>query len=149
MYAQPKQLCVTVTDAAMLSSSAVLSKVRETSTCRSPCSKIENVLGPSHVLPQPMCCCTLKVSCYAVQGLEDAIGLSVTHSTWQRTKPDTEDEHCGWAFASPEDSPLQSSTGLRCSGYLHISFCGLFQAVKLVTVCHASSQPLLCCCGNK
>lgn len=50
----------------------------------------------------------------AMQGLQDAIGLSVTHSTWQRTKPGTEDEHCGWAFASPGDAPLHSSTG-KCS----------------------------------
>lgn len=49
-----------------------------------------------------------------MQGLQDAIGLSVTHSTWQRTKPDTDDEHCGWAFAGPEDPPLHSSTGTDC-----------------------------------
>lgn len=49
---------------------------------------------------------------HVVQGLQDAIGLSVTHSTWQRTKPKSDDEHCGWAFASPEDPPLQSSTGM-------------------------------------
>ena len=48
---------------------------------------------------------------HVIQGLEDVIGLSVTHSTWQRTKPDTDDEHCGWAFASPGDAPLHSSTG--------------------------------------
>lgn len=38
------------------------------------------------------------------------MGLSVTHPTWQRTRPD-QDEHTGWAFASPGDAPLSSSTG--------------------------------------
>ncbi|KAL0037851.1 hypothetical protein WJX79_001928 [Trebouxia sp. C0005] len=58
--------------------------------------------------------CPWASRCLAVKnlkGLQDAIGLSVTHSTWQRTKPDTDDEHCGWAFASPGDAPLKSSTG--------------------------------------
>ena len=45
------------------------------------------------------------------QGLEDAIGVSVVHPTWQRTKPGTEDEHTGWAFADPKDPPFTSSTG--------------------------------------
>ena len=58
-----------------------------------------------YLVAQQDCGCVL-------QGLEDAIGLSVTHSTWQRTKPDTDDEHCGWAFASPGDAPLHSSTGV-------------------------------------
>lgn len=32
----------------------------------------------------------------SLQGLEDAIDLSVTHPTWQRTKPnDPNDEHTG------------------------------------------------------
>lgn len=38
------------------------------------------------------------------------VGLSVTHPTWQRTRPD-QDGHTGWAFASPGDPPLSSSTG--------------------------------------
>lgn len=46
----------------------------------------------------------------AAQGLQDVIGLSVTHPTWQPTRPG-EDEHCGWAFAAPGDPPLASSTG--------------------------------------
>lgn len=46
------------------------------------------------------------------QGLQDVIGLSVTHPTWQRTRPDNEaDKHTGWAFVSPGDAPLSSSTG--------------------------------------
>ena len=40
------------------------------------------------------------------QGLEDAITVSVVHPTWQRTKPDTDDEHTGWAFADPNGPPL-------------------------------------------
>lgn len=58
--------------------------------------------------------CPWASRCLAVRnlkGLQDAIGLSVTHSTWQRTKPDTKDEHCGWAFADPKDAPLHSSQG--------------------------------------
>jgi putative glutathione S-transferase len=47
-----------------------------------------------------------------MKGLQDVIGLSVTHPTWQRTKPDDpEDEHTGWTFANPGDPPFQSSTG--------------------------------------
>lgn len=47
-----------------------------------------------------------------VQGLQDAIGVSVVHPTWQRTRPNIpEDEHCGWTFVSPEDAPFRSATG--------------------------------------
>lgn len=47
-----------------------------------------------------------------MKGLDDSIGLSVVHPTWQRTKPDdAEDEHCGWTFATPGDPPFKSSTG--------------------------------------
>ncbi len=54
----------------------------------------------------------LNQSFCVFQGLEDAIGLSVTHPTWQRTKPDDpSDEHTGWTFASPEDPPFSSPTG--------------------------------------
>jgi len=45
-----------------------------------------------------------------LKGLEDAIGLSVTHQLWQRTRPGV-DEHCGWAFADPSDPPLVSTSG--------------------------------------
>lgn len=55
---------------------------------------------------------------HCVQGLEDAIGVSITHPTWQRTKPDNDkDKHTGWTFASPEDPPFTSPTG---SHLLHI-----------------------------
>ena len=52
------------------------------------------------------------------QGLEAAIGVSVVHPTWQKTKPDDpNDEHCGWTFASPDDPPFQSPNGRA----LHLS----------------------------
>eukprot|EP00882_Tetradesmus_deserticola_P020819 GHRQ01022502.1.p1 GENE.GHRQ01022502.1~~GHRQ01022502.1.p1 ORF type:complete len:370 (+),score=125.81 GHRQ01022502.1:119-1228(+) len=46
-----------------------------------------------------------------LKGLQDVIGVSVTHPTWQRTRPDSpDDKHTGWAFVSPDDPPLTSST---------------------------------------
>eukprot|EP00667_Euglena_gracilis_P013883 EG_transcript_14349 len=47
-----------------------------------------------------------------MKGLDHVVGLSVVHPTWQRTRPDNEeDEHTGWAFRAPTDPPLSSSTG--------------------------------------
>jgi putative glutathione S-transferase len=47
-----------------------------------------------------------------IKGLDDAIGVSVVHPTWQRTRPGAEgDAHAGWAFVAPGDPPLSSSTG--------------------------------------
>lgn len=46
----------------------------------------------------------------SVQGLQDAVGLSVVHPTWQRTRPG-KDEHSGWAFADPSDEPFESPSG--------------------------------------
>lgn len=46
----------------------------------------------------------------ALQGLQDAVGVSVTHPTWQHTRPD-KDEHCGWTFASPDDPPFANPAG--------------------------------------
>lgn len=58
------------------------------------------------------CMANTSLRLFLVQGLEDVIGLSVTHPTWQRTKPDDpNDEHTGWTFASPDDPPFTSSTG--------------------------------------
>ena len=46
------------------------------------------------------------------QGLEDVIGLSATHPTWQKTRPeDDEDTHWGWTFASDSDPPFSNSAG--------------------------------------
>ena len=46
------------------------------------------------------------------QGLEDAIGVSITHPTWQRSRPDDpHDKHTGWIFRKPDDPPLSSPTG--------------------------------------
>ena len=53
---------------------------------------------------------TLCVLC--LQGLQDVIGLSVVHPTWQRTRPDDpEDLHNGWTFAKPGDPPFKSPAG--------------------------------------
>ena len=58
--------------------------------------------------------CNLR-SCW--QGLEDAIDVSITHPTWQRTRPDDpEDTHCGWTFANPGGPPFSSPVSLK--GYL-------------------------------
>jgi len=46
-----------------------------------------------------------------LKGLEDCIGYSATHPTWQKTKTDPEDKHCGWVFKSPGDAPIPSSAG--------------------------------------
>lgn len=55
-----------------------------------------------------------------LKGLNNVIGLSVTHPTWQRTRPDLEDDHhCGWVFAHPTDPPLTSPAGygsFSCNG---------------------------------
>ncbi|EKX48075.1 hypothetical protein GUITHDRAFT_69037 [Guillardia theta CCMP2712] len=45
-----------------------------------------------------------------MKGLEDAIGVSVVHPTWQRTKPE-EDEHIGWMFRDPSDPPVSNLNG--------------------------------------
>lgn len=47
-----------------------------------------------------------------LKGLDEAIGLSVTHPTWQRTRPDDEeDTHAGWAFTDPSDPPVTPVSG--------------------------------------
>ena len=45
------------------------------------------------------------------KGLEDAIGHSVVHPTWGKTKDSAEDEHCGWLFKAPGDEPVASPEG--------------------------------------
>lgn len=60
--------------------------------------------------------CPWANRCLAVlylKGLENVIGVTVVHPTWQKTKPGVEeDKHCGWAFFdSGKDAPLRTATG--------------------------------------
>ena len=59
--------------------------------------------------------CPWANRCHAVlkmKGLEHAVGVSVTHPTWKRTRPeDPADQHCGWAFADPA-RPFDSGRGV-------------------------------------
>ncbi|PNG99750.1 Glutathione S-transferase omega-like 2 [Tetrabaena socialis] len=78
-----------------------------------PGGRFEPEAGRYHLyvsLACPWACRCLAV--LSMKGLEDAIGVSVVHPTWQRTRPDIPgDEHTGWAFRDPSDPPLASSTG--------------------------------------
>jgi putative glutathione S-transferase len=57
-----------------------------------------------------------------LKGLQDCIGVTVSHPTWQRSRPDdAEDSHCGWAFCE-EDKVLPASTDL---GQFAVKNCGL------------------------
>mmetsp|Transcript_59628 Transcript_59628/g.189739 ORF Transcript_59628/g.189739 Transcript_59628/m.189739 type:complete len:394 (+) Transcript_59628:70-1251(+) len=54
----------------------------------------------------------------AMKGLEDCIGVSVVHPTWQKTRPG-KDEHSGWVFRDPSDPPCTSMEGhgsFSCEG---------------------------------
>ncbi len=60
--------------------------------------------------------CPWANRCLAVinmKGLQDCIGFTAVHPTWQKTKPgDAEDTHCGWAFYdSKSGMPLSGPTG--------------------------------------
>lgn len=59
--------------------------------------------------------CPWANRCYAVlllKGLSDAIGVSIVHPTWARTRPDSEDDqHAGWVFADSNDAPVSSTLG--------------------------------------
>eukprot|EP00913_Durusdinium_trenchii_P016561 g15566.t1 len=47
-----------------------------------------------------------------MKGLEDCIGYSVVHPTWQRSRPeDPQDQHHGWTFRQPRDAPLSNGLG--------------------------------------
>jgi len=46
-----------------------------------------------------------------LKGLEDHIGLSVTHPVWQKSRPG-QDEHAGWTFKDPSDPPGPNLKGL-------------------------------------
>eukprot|EP00467_Chlorarachnion_reptans_P015497 CAMPEP_0114504250 /NCGR_PEP_ID=MMETSP0109-20121206/10105_1 /TAXON_ID=29199 /ORGANISM="Chlorarachnion reptans, Strain CCCM449" /LENGTH=395 /DNA_ID=CAMNT_0001682381 /DNA_START=56 /DNA_END=1243 /DNA_ORIENTATION=+ len=50
--------------------------------------------------------------------LQDVIGLSVVHPTWQKTCPG-QDDHAGWIFKDPSDPPLTPLAGvgsIPCDG---------------------------------
>jgi len=47
---------------------------------------------------------------YFLKGLEDVIGVSIVHPTWNQTQPKV-DEHCGWIFRKSNDPPVTSSQG--------------------------------------
>ena len=48
-----------------------------------------------------------------MKGLQNAVGVTVVHPTWARTRPsDPADVHCGWAFHdSATGAAVSSSTG--------------------------------------
>jgi len=46
----------------------------------------------------------------ALYGLEQAIPLATTHSSWQLTRPNT-DTHSGWIFAEPGTGPIVHPSG--------------------------------------
>ncbi len=63
-----------------------------------------------HQLACPWACGVLAM--IYIKGLEDVISHSIVHPTWNKTKPnDDEDTHCGWVFRSPGDEPLTNSLG--------------------------------------
>jgi len=45
-----------------------------------------------------------------LKGLQDHIGLSIVHPTWEKTRPD-KDDHAGWVFRSEKDEPMKSVLG--------------------------------------
>lgn len=49
-----------------------------------------------------------------MKGLQGMIGLSIVHPVFQRTRPnDPEDQHIGWVFANPKETPwLSGPSGL-------------------------------------
>jgi putative glutathione S-transferase len=63
------------------------------------------------------------VTVLTMKGLQDCIGLSVVHPTWQRTRPESEtDKHCGWKFetgAIPNVSGFGSFTGNGTVDHVH------------------------------
>jgi putative glutathione S-transferase len=57
-----------------------------------------------------------------LKGLDQCIGVTICHPTWQRTRPnDPEDKHFGWAFVADDKTALSSPAGVghfvaaRCS----------------------------------
>ena len=71
-----------------------------------------------------------------MQGLEEAIGVSVVHPTWQKTKPaDPSDEHYGWTFAKPDDPPFQSPSGELCYAYSNAASALVLETIADIFVC--------------
>lgn len=66
----------------------------------------------------PWACGTLAM--LHLKGLENVIGVSVTHAVFQKTRPaQPDDPHHGWAFANPGDPPKANPAGLgafSCDG---------------------------------
>jgi glutathionyl-hydroquinone reductase len=46
-----------------------------------------------------------------IKGLQEVIGITYVHPTWQYTKPDV-DDHRGWVFGSKEGEPLTNTSGV-------------------------------------
>lgn len=58
----------------------------------------------------PWACGTLAALRY--KGLTEAVGHSIVHSTWGRTRPDDpDDEHIGWHFRNPGDANVTNPLG--------------------------------------
>mmetsp|Transcript_13061 Transcript_13061/g.21371 ORF Transcript_13061/g.21371 Transcript_13061/m.21371 type:complete len:356 (-) Transcript_13061:3038-4105(-) len=59
--------------------------------------------------------CLLKM-----KGLDDIIGVSIVHYSWQETRPDDpSDSHKGWVFRAPDDEPITALSGAKnmsCAG---------------------------------
>lgn len=53
-----------------------------------------------------------------LQGLQDAIGLSVVHSTWQKTKPG-KDNHAGQAYSPVRPAPAVTALRIQRHGTVH------------------------------
>ena len=50
-----------------------------------------------------------------LKGLNDIIGVSIVHSTWQKTKlEDPNDDHKGWTFVQDPSINFKSSSGYGC-----------------------------------
>jgi putative glutathione S-transferase len=46
------------------------------------------------------------------KGLDQSISYSIVHPTWNRTKPDKDDDkHCGWVYRSPGDAHVPNALG--------------------------------------
>lgn len=62
----------------------------------------------SHACPWANRCNAVRV----LKGLEEIVGLTVVHPTWQRTRPnEPEDVHCGWVMCDTQDGWLVPPSG--------------------------------------